>query len=102
MKQGIHPKYHYNVKVTCACGHEFKTNSTLPEIKVDICSKCHPFFTGEMKFIDTMGKVDKFMRKVELAKKYSRPKAKKPRKKQVLTSYKQAVTVLKSQVKKNR
>ena len=68
MKKGIHPKYNKNIKVTCACGNVFDSGSTLEEIKVDICSACHPFFTGKMKFIDTMGRVEKFQKKQKQAK----------------------------------
>lgn len=60
MKAKIHPQYHADCQVTCACGNTFTTGSTLPVIKIDICSQCHPFFTGKMKFIDTMGRVEKF------------------------------------------
>ena len=60
MKSDIHPKYFTDAKVTCSCGEAFETGSTLPEIKVEICSACHPFFTGEMRFIDTQGRVEKF------------------------------------------
>lgn len=60
MKQKIHPQYYPNCQVTCACGNTFTTGSTLNEIKVDICSACHPFFTGQMKYVDTMGRVEKF------------------------------------------
>lgn len=67
MKKDIHPKYYDNAKVTCACGHTFFTGSTEPEIKVEICSMCHPFFTGTAKLIDTAGRVDKF--KARMAKK---------------------------------
>lgn len=63
MKPNIHPKYYAEAKVTCACGNSFLTGSTKPEIKVEICSKCHPFFTGEMKFVDTLGRVDRFKQK---------------------------------------
>ncbi|GBE29577.1 MAG TPA: 50S ribosomal protein L31 [Bacteroidetes bacterium] len=63
MKAGIHPNYHY-VKVSCVCGDEWNTRSTQPgEIKVEICSNCHPFFTGKQKLVDTAGRVDKFYRK---------------------------------------
>ncbi len=62
MKTEIHPKYH-QAKVTCACGNEFVVGSTKSEIKLDICSACHPFFTGTQKFVDTAGRVDKFFRK---------------------------------------
>ncbi len=62
MKENIHPPY-YQAKVRCACGNEFEVGSTLEEIKVEICSKCHPFFTGKQKLVDTAGRVEKFMRK---------------------------------------
>ena len=68
MKKKIHPKYYDNCKVTCACGNTFVTGSTLPEIKVEICSSCHPFFTGEVKFVDSMGRVEKFKQKQEKTK----------------------------------
>ena len=67
MKADIHPKYFADAPVTCACGNSFTTGSTLPEIKVDICSACHPFFTGKMKFIDTLGRVEKFQEKMKAA-----------------------------------
>jgi large subunit ribosomal protein L31 len=62
MKEKIHPEY-YNAKVRCACGNEFEIGSTKKEIKVEICSKCHPFFTGKQKLVDTAGRVEKFYRK---------------------------------------
>jgi large subunit ribosomal protein L31 len=63
MKTGIHPQYYPDAKVTCACGNTFTTGSTKPEIRVEICSKCHPFFTGEMKYVDTAGRVEQFKAK---------------------------------------
>ena len=71
MKNDIHPKWHDNAEVTCSCGAKFNTGSTLSEIKVDICSKCHPFFTGEMKFVDVQGRVEKFQAKQEKAKAFA-------------------------------
>lgn len=63
MKPEIHPKY-VNVKVKCACGNEFETRSTnTKDLSMDICSNCHPFFTGKQKLIDTAGRVDRFRRK---------------------------------------
>ncbi len=62
MKTDIHPKY-YRATVTCACGETFETGSTKETIKVEICSKCHPFFTGKQKFVDTGGRVERFKRK---------------------------------------
>ncbi|MDD2716590.1 MAG: 50S ribosomal protein L31 [Candidatus Wallbacteria bacterium] len=71
MKTGIHPEYHI-IKATCACGNSFETGSTATELKVEICSACHPFFTGVQKFVDTAGRVEKFQRRA--AKKIEEPK----------------------------
>lgn len=68
MKEGIHPKYQ-NTKVICSCGETFETRSTVPEIHVEICSVCHPFYTGKQKLVDTAGRVDKFRSKMEKANK---------------------------------
>ncbi len=68
MKQGIHPEYK-EVKVVCACGETFITRSTLPSIHVDICSRCHPFYTGKQKIVDAEGRVDRFRRKYSKNKK---------------------------------
>jgi len=65
MKAGIHPNYE-TCRVHCACGNEFTTRATKPEIKVEICSECHPYFTGEQKYIDTAGRVDKFRRRAAM------------------------------------
>jgi large subunit ribosomal protein L31 len=62
MKKGIHPKY-MECTVVCACGNTFKTRSTMPKIEVEICSACHPFFTGKQKYIDTEGRIEKFKKK---------------------------------------
>jgi large subunit ribosomal protein L31 len=62
MKPDIHPKY-FQTKVRCACGNEFVTGSTTDNIRVEICSKCHPFFTGKQKLMDTAGRVERFRRK---------------------------------------
>ena len=59
MKKDIHPEY-VEAQITCACGNTFKTRSTKPEIRVDLCSKCHPFFTGERRIVDTAGRVERF------------------------------------------
>lgn len=59
MKKGIHPEL-YDVKAQCACGNEFPTRSVKKEVKVTICSNCHPFFTGAQKFVDTAGRIEKF------------------------------------------
>lgn len=60
MKADIHPKWYNDAKVTCVCGNTFTTGSTLPAIRVEICSNCHPFYTGQQKFVDTQGQVEKF------------------------------------------
>ncbi|RMI04914.1 MAG: 50S ribosomal protein L31 [Calditrichaeota bacterium] len=62
MKKGIHPEYKMT-KVTCACGNTFETRSTVEELHVEICSACHPFFTGKQKLVDSAGRVEKFLRK---------------------------------------
>jgi len=64
MKKDIHPKYNEKVKVTCACGHSFVVGSTANEIKVELCSACHPFYTGKQKLVDTARRVEKFQEKV--------------------------------------
>lgn len=68
MKEKIHPKYEESV-IVCACGNTIHTRSTRQNIRVEVCSKCHPFFTGKQKFVDSAGRVDKF------EKKYGRKKA---------------------------
>ena len=62
MKDNIHPEYHL-ANVKCACGHEFQVHSVKSEINVEICSSCHPFFTGKQKLVDTAGRIEKFQRK---------------------------------------
>ena len=82
MKEGIHPNY-VDTVVTCGCGNTFKTRSTRPELKVDICSVCHPFYTGKLKYIDTAGRIEKFQTKfaagsyasLQTKKKKAKPKA---------------------------
>jgi large subunit ribosomal protein L31 len=66
MKSGIHPKYH-EVMVTCACGETFKARSTNPEMRLEICSKCHPFFTGRQKLVDSAGRVERFEKRYKAA-----------------------------------
>lgn len=66
MKKGIHPEY-VEATVICACGNTWKTRSTRPVLKTDICSKCHPFFTGEQRIVDTAGQVERFMQRVEVS-----------------------------------
>ena len=68
MKEGIHPKY-YDVEVHCACGNSFNTRSTSETLKVEICSACHPFFTGKQKLVDAAGRIERFQRR------YGKPEA---------------------------
>ncbi len=67
MKKNIHPEYK-EIKVTCVCGNTFSTRSTSKEIKVEICSACHPFFTGKSKLVDTAGRVERFRKKYKIEK----------------------------------
>jgi len=70
VKKGIHPKYE-ETTITCSCGNIIKTRSTKPDMKIEICSACHPFYTGKQKVVDTAGRVEKFRRKYGLDKKES-------------------------------
>ena len=65
MKKGIHPEYHADCQVTCACGNTFTTGSVLKEIRVELCSQCHPFYTGKQKFVDTARRVEKFQERAD-------------------------------------
>jgi large subunit ribosomal protein L31 len=81
MKTGIHPKYH-QVTFSCVCGAKFVAGSTYPgeEFKTEICSQCHPFFTGKQKLVDSSGRVEKFMAKMQKAQKAKEDKVKKVKK----------------------
>jgi large subunit ribosomal protein L31 len=70
MKADIHPTYYLDALVICACGNTWTTGSTKKEIRTDVCSKCHPFFTGEQRIVDTEGQVDRFYRKLEARQQY--------------------------------
>jgi large subunit ribosomal protein L31 len=65
MKDGIHPTYYSEAKVSCACGNTWVTGATQEEIRTDVCSACHPFYTGEQRIVDTAGQVERFMRRLE-------------------------------------
>ena len=77
MKANIHPQYFDNAQVTCACGNRFITGSTQQEIRVELCNKCHPFYTGEQKFVDSASRIQKFQAKQTIAKQYLTKKVKK-------------------------
>ena len=66
MKDGIHPKYEV-ATITCACGSTIETRSTRQNLRIDVCSRCHPFYTGEQRIVDTAGQVDRFMRRLQTA-----------------------------------
>ncbi|MCX5996031.1 MAG: 50S ribosomal protein L31 [Chloroflexi bacterium] len=69
MKEKIHPTYYTDAKVTCSCGNTFTTGSTRQTLRVELCNKCHPFFSGEQKIIDTAGRVERFNKKYKREKK---------------------------------
>lgn len=77
MKANIHPKYYESAQVICACGNRFTTGSTLETIRVELCNKCHPFYTGEQKFVDSASRIQKFKQKQTIAKQYLTKKVKK-------------------------
>ncbi|MAG14765.1 MAG: 50S ribosomal protein L31 [Dehalococcoidales bacterium] len=66
MKDKIHPKYYDGIQVVCSCGNTFTTGSTKKELKVELCSQCHPFFTGERRMLDTTGRVERFKRRYKV------------------------------------
>jgi len=66
MRDGIHPKYEAST-ITCACGNAFETRSTRPNLRIDVCSRCHPFYTGEQRLMDTGGQVERFRRRAQRA-----------------------------------
>jgi large subunit ribosomal protein L31 len=65
MKQGLHPQWYPEAQVFCACGESWTVGATVPEIRTDVCSKCHPFYTGEQRIVDTEGQVERFMRRLQ-------------------------------------
>ncbi len=75
MRKEIHPQYYNEAAVKCACGNKFTVGATVPEIKVEICSHCHPFYTGTQELIDTAGRVEKFKKREAKARIGARPKA---------------------------
>ena len=89
MKASIHPNWYPEAEVKCACGNTFTVGATVPEIQVEVCNKCHPFYTGQMKYVDTAGRVDSFKAKQKkakvkvLSKTEKREKKKEARKKRI-------------------
>lgn len=82
MKTDIHPTWYPQARVTCACGNTFTIGSTKEKIRVEICNKCHPFFTGQMKYVDTAGQVERFQKKQQIGKDKAADLAAKKTKKQ--------------------
>ena len=66
MKKKIHPKFYDNAKVTCLCGNTFTTGSTKQELRVEVCSNCHPFYTGKQRIVDTLGRVERFKKRYNI------------------------------------
>jgi large subunit ribosomal protein L31 len=105
MKKNIHPQYYPEAKIVCACGNVITTGSARPEMKVEVCSACHPFYTGKKRLVDTTGRVDRFKKRMEkseklLAEKLARAKAKK--KSAAKTAEKKAKPAVKKKVVKKR
>lgn len=84
-KDGVHPQYHKDATITCSCGNVITVGSTKKELHTELCSKCHPFYTGQQKLVDTAGRVDKFRNKQEAAKKAHEVATKKAPKKRKKT-----------------
>ncbi|MCL0060302.1 50S ribosomal protein L31 [Dehalococcoidia bacterium] len=66
MKEKIHPKYYDEAKVVCSCGNNFTVGATQPTLKVEVCSRCHPFFTGEQRIVDTAGQIERFKKRFKI------------------------------------
>jgi len=81
MKKDTHPTYYDDAKITCSCGAKYTVGSTKQEVKTELCSECHPFYTGKRKLVDTEGRVDKFKAKMDAAKKFKESKTEKKREK---------------------
>lgn len=80
MKANIHPTYYKNAQVICACGNKFTTGSTMEIIRVELCSKCHPFYTGEQRFVDSASRIQKFQQKQQVGQQYVAKKIEKKEK----------------------
>lgn len=93
MKTDIHPTYFPQAKVVCSCGNTFNTGSTKQNIVVEVCSHCHPFYTGEHRYLDTKGRVDAFQKKQSIARKIKQARASKKTKKEGLKQEKQLKTL---------
>lgn len=81
MKKKIHPQYHKDAEIKCACGNTIKVGSTQKSMEIEICNACHPFYTGKSKLVDSAGQVDRFQKRLEKSKELKIKAAKKPKKK---------------------
>lgn len=79
MKEGTHPTYHPNARIVCACGTVYNVGSTKKDLKVEICSKCHPFYTGQRRIVDTAGRVERFVKKYNWGAQKEQAEAKGPK-----------------------
>lgn len=77
MKKGIHPEYYWDAQVICACGNTWTTGATVKVIRVEVCSQCHPFYTGTQRIVDTEGQVDRFMKRLQAAQAYQEERERK-------------------------
>lgn len=93
MKKNIHPQIYYDAVITCACGNTFTTISTKKEMQVEICSSCHPFYTGQKRYIDTEGQIDKFAKRLKVSQSLAAQKSKKKDKKQEGPQEKRVITL---------
>ncbi len=100
MKKDIHPQYNTEVKVFCACGNEFVTGSTLNEIKTELCSACHPFYTGKQKLVDSARRVEKFQKKLKVQSELSKVKKGKTAKRAAKAAAQKAKTESTAEIKK--
>ena len=104
MKKDIHPEFHKDCKVTCACGNSFTTGSTLKEIRIELCNQCHPFYTGKQKFVDTARRVEKFQeragKKAALLESAKTKKAAKAEKSEIVEAPKKVKKTVKKAAKK--
>lgn len=99
MKQGIHPTYHEDAVITCACGATYETGSTTKTLSIEICAACHPFYTGKKKYVDTTGRVERFKQLSEKAKEKQAAAMKKAAKAPKKTSSKKEAAIEKTEEK---
>ncbi len=93
MKKKIHPQYYKKAEIKCSCGNVIKVGSTQEEMEIEICSACHPFYTGKKKLVDTAGQVDRFKKRLEKSKEMKSKEAKKPKKKPAKKKTSKAKTI---------